>query len=104
METGRCKQGGINKDGLTLSWGQDSESCIALIVQMMCILGFRRKPSGSVGLGLERKALTKVRTSGLHPTTPMVSRCEIIRVCLSAWGKKWTDLTNVSELTGADGY
>lgn len=73
--------------------------------QMMCILGFRKKASGSVGLGLERKEVNQSQDKWFVSQNSTVSKCEMIRVCLSQrQGKKWTDLTSVSELTGADGY
>ena len=85
-------------------WGR-TVSHTYVIGQMMCILGFRRKLSGSVGLGLERKGVNQSQDKWFASHSSMVSRCEIIRVCVSQWqGKKWTDLTSVSELTGADGY
>ena len=40
-------------------WGR-TVSHTYVIGQMMCILGFRRKLSGSVGLRLERKGVTKI--------------------------------------------
>ena len=73
--------------------------------QMTCILGFRKKPSGSVGLGLERKGVNQSPDVWFASHNSAVSKCEMIRVYISQrQGKKWTDLTSVSELTGADGY
>lgn len=63
-----------------------------------------RKPLALWNLDWRGKEITEVRMSGLNPTTVSALNCKVIRVCITRNGRKWTDLTSISGLTGLDGY